>query len=281
MFSLSNKIKAVMLISLTLTAYAEDSLRAMVNRIPVNPNATVSEPTTLLIPEESAEGCPSTSRHVFTQIDGEVFRLLTPSGATLCNTSQAGDVAMSVLHGNRTLEERQVLNPTIVSFSVELIGGTAFSGTLTLATVAGVGAIAAAIVALWWGANKLLNTETEPTSSKRGLLPRPQLAEKKRLGRDSPNSIDVGGPPKPNQHDVYVSYSEPNDDVESTDNESQSRDSSIANSCVSQIEGSSSTAQGGCCNVDMVGSEGYNYYSAVGVAAVAADSGYNFQCYQD
>lgn len=113
----------------------------------------------------------------------------------------------------------------------------------------------------WYGASVLFASATETAS--------PPDKARRTASLDAPlptRAPRAVGPPSPTFHNVIVSYSEPNTDVESADNEDQDRDSQIANSCVTMIEDINSDASAGCCSVDMMGEGGTIYSSAVGVA---------------
>ena len=101
------KIKAILLIYLTLATYAHDVAKHLHGTIPlVESNETFEPPEKLIIGYKGTYGCESSHHEMFADVDGQIYQLLTPNGTTLCNVSDIHDVVYYTLFSNRTLEER-------------------------------------------------------------------------------------------------------------------------------------------------------------------------------
>lgn len=128
-----------------------------------------------------------------------------------------------------------------MSFTVNLVGGSTLTGSLTLGTVAGVGALAAGVLLLWYGAKALYGKATEPADNNGK--------------RDGPT--------------IIASY---NDDTDTSHydqgavNADEQMDMMALEQCISKIETNDQGKSGGCCNIGLMGSGGYNYRSTVGLA---------------
>lgn len=134
-------------------------------------------------------------------------------------------------------------NTEIVRFTVDLLGGSTWTGTLTLGTAAGVSALAAAVLLLWYGAKALYGKAIEPVDNNGK--------------RDSPM--------------IIASYNDDTDrshDDQAAVNSDEQMDMMALEQCISKIDTSHQGHSGGYCNIGLMGSCGYTCRSTVGLAII-------------
>ncbi|KAF2085112.1 hypothetical protein K490DRAFT_67999 [Saccharata proteae CBS 121410] len=217
-------------------------------------------------------------------MDGETFELMTHNGTTLCDDAAANAVILKAFQSHDHLHKRLTLNPTIVSFSVRLIGSSVFTGSLTLATVGTAALIGAALFGIWYGATTLAGkatesakrdvpaneNETRETGTLENLLPASRAAR-----RADPERLVLA---ERSSKKFYVSFSDDNKYTESAVNEKKDkkRDKKGAKRCAKQIINKKVTD--GCCKYTLVGSGGAKCNSQIGAAWKGTKDG-TFNCW--